>query len=85
MTRAPIIEVVDNEPLIVMTDNGTHGCEHKPGCEKSSRWYVECCPSAPKGDDYLPPVRYVCSLHVVAAFNELLQIRKVRRAARDAG
>lgn len=73
------IEMVnDGEPLIVMTDASGRTCESAV-CEAGARWYVERCPLP--DESYLPPVRYVCSRHVVAAFNELLEARRVRRRA----
>lgn len=71
--------VNDGEPLIVLTDDGSHECEHKPGCTSRSRWYVEATTSAERGEPYLGPVRYVCNRHVVAAFNELLEVRESTR------
>jgi hypothetical protein len=77
MTLTRSVEMVnDGEPLIVMTDSSGRFCEHKD-CEANARWYIERCPMP--DESYLPPVRYVCSRHVVAAFNELLEARRERR------
>jgi len=68
MTLTRSVEMVnDGEPLIVMTDSSGRFCEHKD------------CEAKLVHRTLLPPVRYVCSRHVVAAFNELLEARRERR------
>lgn len=67
-----------DEPLVVMTDRSGRTCEQHM-CQSPVRWYVERCPLP--DESYLPPVRYVCSRHVVAACTELLEARRARRRA----